>query len=31
VSPLAGLDYKPFFRCPIPLTLILAKRLYILL
>jgi hypothetical protein len=27
----AGLDYTPFFHCPIPLLVILFKRLYILL
>jgi hypothetical protein len=26
-----GLDYTPFFLCPIPLTIIIDKRLYILL
>jgi hypothetical protein len=31
VNPPAGLDYTPFFCCPIPLTVILDKRLYILL
>jgi hypothetical protein len=31
VNPPAGLDYTPFFRCSIPLTVILDKRLYILL
>jgi hypothetical protein len=31
VNPPVGLDYTPFFRCPIPLTVILDKMLYILL
>jgi hypothetical protein len=31
VYPLAGLDYTPSFHCPIPLTVILDKRVYILL
>jgi hypothetical protein len=31
VNPLAGLDYTLFLRCPIPLTVIIDKRLYILL
>jgi hypothetical protein len=31
VNPPAGLDYTPFFCCLIPLTVILDKRLYILL
>jgi hypothetical protein len=31
VNPPAGLDYTQFFYCPIPLTVILDKRLYILL
>jgi hypothetical protein len=31
VNPFAGLDYTPFFHCPIPLSVILFKRLYILL
>jgi hypothetical protein len=31
VYPPAGLDYTLFFRYPIPLTVILHKRLYILL
>jgi hypothetical protein len=25
VNPPVGLDYTPFFRCPIPLTVIVAK------
>jgi hypothetical protein len=31
VNLCSGLDYILFFRCPIPLTVILDKRLYILL
>jgi hypothetical protein len=31
VNPPVGLDYMLFFRCPIPLSVILDKRLYILL
>jgi hypothetical protein len=31
VYPPAGLDYTSFFGCPIPLTVILDKKLYILL
>jgi hypothetical protein len=31
VNPPPGLDYTPFFCCPIPLSLILDKMLYILL
>jgi hypothetical protein len=31
VNPSAGLDYTPFFCFPIPLMVILDKRLYILL
>jgi hypothetical protein len=29
VNPSIGLDYTSFFRCPVSLTVILAKRLYI--
>jgi hypothetical protein len=29
VNPSAGLDYTSFFHCPIPLTVILDKMLYI--
>jgi hypothetical protein len=31
VNPHIGLDYTPFFRCPIPLSVILDNMLYILL
>jgi hypothetical protein len=31
VNPPPGLDYTPFFRCPIPLSVILDNMLYILL
>jgi hypothetical protein len=31
VNPSVGLDYTLFFYCPIPLSIILDKRLYILL
>jgi hypothetical protein len=31
VNPPVGLNYTSFFRCPIPLMVILDKRLYILL
>jgi hypothetical protein len=27
VNPHAGLDYTPFFHCPVPLSIILFKRL----
>jgi hypothetical protein len=31
INPPPGLDYKPFFRCLIPLSVILDNMLYILL
>jgi hypothetical protein len=31
VNPPPGLDYTPFFHCPIPLSVILDSMLYILL
>jgi hypothetical protein len=31
VNPPPGLDYTPFFRCPIPLSVILDNMLSILL
>jgi hypothetical protein len=31
VNPAPGLDYTSFFRCPIPLSVILDNMLYILL
>jgi hypothetical protein len=31
VNPPTGLDYTPFFHCPVPLSVILDKRLDILL